>query len=469
MNELFRLSAVELIGKIRSGNVSVTEIASLTLTRFHELQHLNTLVNTNENAVMVQARHLDKLRQGGNILPLHGLPIVIKDNIDTKDFITTGGTPALAHNQPQNNANVVQELVDAGALLIAKANLDELAGGVTGNNAFSGAIHNPYNTEFTAGGSSGGTAAAISAHLIPVGLGTDTGGSVRIPASLCGICGFRPTVGRYASDGVIGMPRSRATIGTFARAVEDLALLDELVSKDPSHASVNLADLRFGLPRLPFFEDIDSGTEKLMHETIGLLRSAGVTIIEKDFPRAFELNDKISFPIALYEARVELEKYVAAMRVPIILEKLIDEMATPDIKQLMSTVLHDVARADEDYQHAVQVLRPQLFQAYDAYFDDDNLDAMIYPTTLTQAVPIGQDEHIEVNGKQIPTFQAYARNSDPGANARVPSLSMPIAMTDEGMPVGMSIDAKRGNDKRLLAVSTAVKTLLPAIPVPALL
>ena len=468
MHELLKLGSSELVKLIQTGEYSCRDAARAALDQLDEMQYLNSLINIDVDAVMSQARHLDSLLHSGKVLPLHGLPIVIKDNIDTKDFPTTAGTPALAKNQPQENAPAVQRLVDAGVLIIGKSNLDELAGGVTNNNAFFGPARNPYNSELSPGGSSGGTAAAVSSRIVSAGLGTDTGGSSRIPASLCGICGFRPSVGRYPSDGVIGMPRSRATVGLFAGSVNDIALLDEIISRDTEHNSADLSNLRVGVPRIPFFEGLDPATGSIIEEAIEHLCVAGITIIEKNFPKAFELNDKVSFPIALYEARADLEKYVSRLRPPISLESLIAEITTPGIKELMSTVLHDVSKANKDYQHAVKELRPELFRAYDRYFDDDKLDIMIYPTTLLPARPIGQDKNIELNGEQHATFHAYARNSDPGANARIPSLSLPAGLTNDGLPVGLSIDGKRGTDRKVLSISATIQGLIPSIPPPPL-
>ena len=468
MHEMLKLSAVELIEELKTGTPSVSEVAEIVLKRLDKMQYLNTVINIDTDAVMSQAQGLDKLLKNAEALPLYGLPIVIKDNIDTRDFLTTAGTPALANNRPQRNASAVQRLVEAGVLIIGKSNLDELAAGVTSNNAFYGPVRNPYNPELIAGGSSGGTGAAVSARIVPAGLGTDTGGSARVPASLCGVCGFRPSVGRYPGDGVIGMPRSRASIGLFARVVDDIALLDGIISRDSEHNSIDLSNLRVGVPRVPFFEGLDSVTDDIMQEALEHLRIAGITFIEKNFPKAFELNDKVSFPLALYEARVELEKYVSKLQSPISLERLIAEIASPGIKKLMSTVLHDVAKADRDYQHAVKELRPELFRRYDRYFDEDKLDIMIYPTTLLPARPIGQDEYVEVNGEQLATFHAYARNNDPGANARIPSLSLPAGMTKDGLPVGLSIDGPRGDDRRLLQIGMMIQKALPAIPSPPL-
>jgi len=467
MSNLLLPNATELLKEIQSGNVSSVEIARLALQRAQDFQSLNAVLHIDKDIVTARAKELDELFKKNELLPLHGLPIVIKDNIDTKDFLTTAGTPALALNQPPNNAPVVQRLLDAGVLIIGKSNLDELAGGITGNNPLFGPIRNPYSPELMAGGSSGGSAAAVSAGIVPIGIGTDTGGSARIPASLCGVCGFRPSVGRYSADGVIGIPRSRATIGIVAPTVENIALLDAVITLDSETEEFDLTGLRIGIPYDPFFKGLDSATEKLVHAAIADLRKSGVTIIEKNFSRVFELNDRITFPVALHDSRVELEKYLSDRHPTITLTSLIEQMATAGIRELMATMLTDVAAAEKAYRQAIGKFLPELLRAYDDYFNDDKLDAMIYPTTLAPARPIGQDDNIEIDGEEVPTFHAYARNCDPGANARIPSLSLPVGMTAEGLPVGMSIDGRRGSDRSLLGICAAISRLFPTIPSPA--
>lgn len=468
MHELLKLGAVELTKEIQTGALSSCKVAKAALDRLDQMRCLNTVVNIDPETVLAQARQLDKRFHDGDVLPLHGLPIVIKDNIDTKDFFTTAGTPTLAKNRPKENARAVQRLLEAGVLIIGKSNLDELAGGVTNNNAFFGPVRNPYNPELISGGSSGGTAVAVSARIVPTGLGTDTGGSSRIPASLCGVCGFRPSVGRYPGEGVIGMPVSRATIGTFARSVHDIALLDTFICQDNTDESFDPGKLRIGLPRIPFFEDIDLATAKVIEDAIECLGSAGLTIIEKDFANALELNDRVSFPVALYEARLELERYAARLEPTLTLEKLIKEIATPGVNRLMRTMLDDVGKARENYEHAVREYRPQLCRAYNHYFMEDDLDAMIYPTTLLPASPIGEDDYVELNGEKQSTFHCYARNCDPGANAGIPSLSIPAGITKDGLPVGLSIDGKRGDDRKVLDVGASLHNLIPSIPPPPL-
>ena len=173
---------------------------------------------------------------------LHGLPILIKANIATANVPTSAGTPALRDYRPASDAPVVARLFSAGAILLGKTNMHELAYGITSNNGAFGAVHNPYNPALIPGGSSGGNGAAIAARMCPAGLGTDTGGSVRIPAALCGIVGLRPTVGRYSGAGIVPLSRTMDTAGPMARSVEDLVLLDSVITGQ--NAPVQPAALR---------------------------------------------------------------------------------------------------------------------------------------------------------------------------------------------------------------------------------
>ena len=183
-----------------SGETTVREIAETLMARAETLSHLNIFISQDKAVIRAAADALDVAGAGG---PLYGVPFCVKDNTDTAAMATTGGTPAFKDWRPTANALVVQSLIDAGGLMIGKTNLHELAFGISCNNPTFGAVGNPYNPAMIPGGSSGGTAAAVVAGLARAGLGTDTGGSCRIPAALCGCVGFRPTLGRYSQTGII--------------------------------------------------------------------------------------------------------------------------------------------------------------------------------------------------------------------------------------------------------------------------
>lgn len=228
------LTASEALQLMSKGQLTSFEYVSAVLNRANHLKSLNAFISMqNADVLLTQAIVADVRRLFGFARPLEGLPIVIKDNYNTTFLKTTAGTPALFSNQPSTNAAAVQLLIDQGAIVIGKTNMHELAFGVTSNNAATGAVHNPYNASMIPGGSSGGTAAAIAARIVPFGLGTDTAGSIRIQASLSGTYGFHPRGGRYPTEGTVLISNTQDRVRTMARSVEDLLLLDQALATNP--------------------------------------------------------------------------------------------------------------------------------------------------------------------------------------------------------------------------------------------
>src|SRR6185437_6901159 len=215
----------------RNGEIAAEAYATALLDRCDAVAHLNAFIVQDRDAVLAASRDADRKRASGARLgALHGVPLAIKDNLDCVGYATTGGTPALRDNRPKRNAAVMQKLLDAGAIVLGKANMHEMAFGITSNNGAFGPARNPYDPARVPGGSSGGTGTAIGARLAPAGIGTDTGGSVRIPAAFCGIAGLRPSLGRWPIDGILPISPTRDTAGPMARTVTDLALLDAVVT-----------------------------------------------------------------------------------------------------------------------------------------------------------------------------------------------------------------------------------------------
>ncbi len=248
--DLLELTATNAVSLLRSGDLSAEKYAQALLDQCRKLRTLNAFIWQNEDQVLAAARAADTQRTTTRRGQLHGLPILIKDNIETASAPTTAGTPALRDHRPGSDAPVAAKLFSAGAILLGKTNMHELAVGITSNNAAFGAVHNPYDPALIPGGSSGGNGAAIAARMCAAGLGTDTGGSVRIPAALCGIVGLRPTVGRYAGKGIVPMSHTMDTAGPMARSVEDLALLDSVITgSDAVVQPVPLRGVRLGVPR----------------------------------------------------------------------------------------------------------------------------------------------------------------------------------------------------------------------------
>jgi len=249
VDNLLDLSATEVLGLFAKGDLSCEQYSTAVLEQCQRQKDLNAFIWLNEEHLLEAARRADKARRNKQTAPLLGLPVALKDSIDTANAPTTAGTPALRQHRPRADAPVAASLFSAGALLLGKTNMHELAFGITSNNTAFGAVHNPYDRTMIAGGSSGGTAAAIAGRLCPAGLGCDTGGSIRIPAALCGVAGLRTSWGRYPVRGVVPLSHTRDTIGPMARSVTDLLLLDSTITGDttPAHPAT-LKGLRLGVP-----------------------------------------------------------------------------------------------------------------------------------------------------------------------------------------------------------------------------
>ncbi|WP_256327432.1 indoleacetamide hydrolase [Variovorax sp. EL159] len=480
--EMSELTAVEALAAFERGALTSEAYVHALLARADALHSLNSWITLNAAGALKAARAVDAARARGNKLgPLAGLPLYIKDNIDTQGIRTTAGTPALKDSVPKKNAPVLEPLLRAGAIVLAKANLHELAFGSTSSNTAFGFVKNPYDTTRIPGGSSGGTASGIAARIAPAGLGTDTGASVRHPASFCGLVGLRPSVGnggaerRYPGEGIVPISRTRDTPGPMARTVADVVLLDAVVTGEPTHplTSAKLAGLRLGLPHAYFWENLDLEVEAVMNTAVRKLREAGVVFVEADLQGVPELNERVSMPVALYEFyRRDLTAYLKEEGLRLTLDEVIAQVQSPDVKGIF-----DIAKAmpKAAYDEAIQVHRPKLIALYKDYFAKHAVEGVLFPTCPIAPPPIDPafTGKVEINGVPQPggpaaLFQVLIRNVDPGSNAGIPGLAQPAGMTAGGLPVGLEIDGPLGSDRRLLAIGLAIEQLLGKPPAPRL-
>src|SRR5579863_1104503 len=263
---------------IHAGEISAEQLADALLARAATFADLNAFITLDPDRVREAARQADRRRAANTSLgPLHGVPLALKDNLDTADMPTTGGTPGLAKNRPKRNAVIVDKLFGAGAITFGKTNLHELAYGISNNNAAHGPARNPYAPDRIPGASSGGTGVAVAARIAPGGIGSDTGGSVRIPAALCGIVGLRPTTGRWSQAGIVPISHTRDTAGPMTRSVADCALLDGVITGGPTDVTpAQLKGLRIGVPRQHFWENLETELEKICQVALTRLADAGV-------------------------------------------------------------------------------------------------------------------------------------------------------------------------------------------------
>jgi Asp-tRNA(Asn)/Glu-tRNA(Gln) amidotransferase A subunit family amidase len=466
--DLSELTISEAVVALRRGDTSAEAYAEALLAKAAQGARLNAFIHHDPTQVRADARAADaaRARASSTLGALHGIPLALKDNLDTAAMPTTGGTPGLRGHRPARNGAVVQKLLDAGAIVFGKTNLHELAYGITNNNAAFGAARNPYDPARIPGASSGGVGVAVAARMAPGGIGSDTGGSIRIPAALCGIVGFRPTTGRWSQAGIVPISHTRDTAGPMTRSVADCELLDNVVTGSRASAPRYLRGLRLGVPRAHFWEPLDREVARLMEGVLATLKDAGAVLVEGDIRDVGRLDNEAGFPIALYETVADLDAYLVSHGSPMRYRELVAQCASPDVAGLLHSLHGEGAIPEAAYRHALTSLRPQLQAAYRDHFKRHDVVAVVFPTTPLPAALIGADETVDMNGARVPTFPTFIRNTSPGSVAGIPGISLAAAMTRAGLPLGLEIDGPEGSDAELLALARAVEAVLPKMPAP---
>ena len=499
-DEQLALTATQALAAYKAGSLTATAYVTNLINRAKSLSELNAMISIDEAGALAAAKQVDADRAAGKTLgALAGLPIVVKDNINTKGMKTTGGTSSLRNFQPKNNAPSVQKLLDAGAIILGKSNLHEWAFGITSTNFTLGIdpitkeasrpCKNPYDTTRIPGGSSGGTAVAVAARFAPVGLGTDTGGSTRVPASFCGIAGFRPSVGEGAGNGrrypdtandALPISTTRDTVGPMGRTVADLALLDAVITGGTVPTAKALKGLKIGIPAA-FWTDLDDGVKTVADAAKKKLADAGVVFVDADLTGIMALNDAISFPIALHEPVAAIPAYLSANSAPVTTVAQVQAgLASPDVVGAFGAIAGDVFAAA--YAAAMVPTtggRAQLQKLYKDYFAAQGVECVLFPTTLLAAPKI--DAATGSSSGKLPytvggvakqtardTFSTCIFHTDPCTNAGIPSLSIPAGLTAAGLPVGMEIDGPLGSDANLLAIGMAMEAVWGSVKAPAL-
>lgn len=446
----------ETLDALNTGRLTARSHVETVLEAARSHASLGAFITLDPDRLRAAAAASDARRASGHAGPLEGAALAVKDNIDTADLPTTGGTVAL-RGCASNDAPPLARLMDGGAMVAGKANLHELAFGITSNNAAFGPVRNPHDPASIAGGSSGGTAAAIAAGIVPAGLGTDTGGSVRIPAALCGIVGFRPTTGRYPKGGVVPLSSTRDTIGPMAHTVSDVALLDAIMAAEANDLTPpEASDLRLGVPRRVLWEGLEPEVATRCEQALTQLASAGVTLIETD-PRDLWADDAAaSFPIVLFETMRELPAYCAARGITF--DALLAGVASADVRGILESQTGDGAMPEAAYRAAMDLHRPAMQRHWAEWFAAQGLHGALFPTTPLRARAVGADDVVPLNGADLPTFATFIRNTDHGSVMGVPGISLPLQ--GDGLPVGLELDGLAGQDRRLLAIAACLERVL---------
>lgn len=460
--QLVEASITDLQAAMASGELTSAELVDRYLARIEAYDRqgpaLNAIIRINPLA-RERAVALDRERRAGQLRgPLHGIPILVKDNYNTDFMPTTGASVALADFVPSQNATQIDRLLEAGAIVLAKTNLHEFAYGITTVSSLTGQTRNPYDIRRVPGGSSGGTAAAVAASFGSIGLGSDTCGSIRIPAAFNNLIGLRPSKGLSSIFGVMPLSHTQDVAGPLARSAEDLAIvLDAVSGFDPEDdatalmqnrelprfrealGSTDLSSLRLG--RLgSLMESADSATRERIDEALAWFEAQGAEIVEVEIANASELISRSG--LIGHEFRIDLNQYLARFLSAevITLSDIVDGgLYHEAVRGPLGRSRASVANPDA-YAEAVAA-RAELRAAIESMLAEQDLDAIVYPPVADQPVRIGESQP--------------GNNCSLSANSGLPALSMPVGFSSAGLPVGMELLGSLLSDVRLLAIGHA--------------
>jgi aspartyl-tRNA(Asn)/glutamyl-tRNA(Gln) amidotransferase subunit A len=458
-------SIEEVASLFRKRRLSPIELTKLILARIEQLNpKLNAYITVTAELALAQAKKAEtelfapRGRKGHRDRgPLHGIPISLKDNIYTQDIRTTAGSRILAKFIPQHDAAIVTKLKEAGAVILGKNSMHEFAYGVTSNNPHFGPVHNPWDLSRIPGGSSGGSAAAVAAGLCYASIGSDTGGSIRIPASLCGVVGLKPTLGRVSVEGVIPLSPKLDCVGPLARTVHDAALLLEpilpRVKGEPSFRSSRTLSAKppkftLGVPKGFFFDVISEEVRLIFTDALHFLRAPKVRIKEVSLS-LLEETEYAGNQIAWAEAtHYHQQSGCFPSRSAEYGEDVRTRLALGT--QVPATT----------YLTALET-REKFIQQFHLALEDAGVDALAVPTTPITAPLIGQ-EAIHLGDKDYSTRALLLRPNRPANLAGVPAISIPCGFTPAGLPVGLQLIGAVADEHLLLQIAHTFERAHPS-------
>ncbi|HET8548810.1 MAG TPA: amidase [Bryobacteraceae bacterium] len=436
------MSTIAEMGQaLRAQHTTSVQLVSAALEKAHDCQpELNTFITFMDDQALERARVLDEEVARGRIRsPLHGIPVAVKDNLLTAGIRTTNGTRIFADYVPDRSAAAVQQLEAAGAVIIGKTNLHELAYGITSNNPHYGAVRNPHDRARVPGGSSGGSGAAVAAGIVPVALGSDTGGSIRIPASFCGCFGLKPSYGLVDRTGCMPLGLTLDHVGPLAATVQDAALTMQALCRLEPERGASAAPLRIGWPENGYFDAVDPDVAAAIEEAV---RALGATRIAVVVPELEALNS-VARAILLGEAAAIYGRYLQAT----------PELFGDDVRALLQ---QGTLLAATDYVNA-QRARRQFIREFRALFS--GIDVLVTPTTPNVAPLIGEDK-VSIAGREEDVRLASTRLVR-GINVLgFPAASLPCGMCPTGLPVGMQIIGPPGADAVVLRIAAAFERVI---------
>ena len=472
--KIFEMTMKQAIDALRKKEISASEMTQALINRIDDKEPAIRALNTvcRETAA-AQAAESDKRRQSGAVLSeFDGIPVIIKDNICTKGIKTTCSSKILESFVPPYDAHVIERFKARGMVILAKSNLDEFAMGSSTENSAFGASANPWDTARVPGGSSGGSAAAVAAGMAPFALGSDTGGSIRQPASYCGVVGLKPTYGAVSRYGLVAFASSLDQIGPFTRTVEDAAYaLNALAGHDrrdstsldiefPDYTQTigqDIKGMRIGLPKEYFAAGLESEVKDALDAAIGALESQGAVVEETSLP-SFDYALSVYYIISSAEATSNLSRYdgvkygyrakeydgIVDMYIQTRNEGFGDEVKR---RMMLGNYVLSSGYYDAYYLKALKV-RTLIKRDFDALFD--KYDCILSPTAPSTAF---------VAGAKSDPMQMYLNDiyTVPVNIAGLTAVSVPCALSSGGLPIGMQLIAKPLDEPTMLRVAHALE------------
>jgi len=477
----YELTIVQALQQMDSGELSSVELTKSCLKRIDDVEpELRAFITVDRDGALLQAEQADKQRAGGEVGRLCGVPLSIKDLLSTRGLKTTCGSKILANYIPPYDATVIENIKKEGGVILGKVAMDEFAMGSTSETCAFGIPRNPWKKGYVAGGSSGGSAVSVASYECPGSLGSDTGGSIRQPASLCGIVGMKPTYGRVSRYGLTAFASSLDQVGPLCRTVEDCALMMNVISgydkRDSTSVKQDVPDfsknlnsgvkgLKVGVPAEYFTDGLDSEVEAIVRSGIDILKKEGAEIVEVSLPHT-QYAVAAYYLIAPAEASSNLARYDGAlygyrdMQADSLLDMYRQTRSTgfgAEVKRriLIGTYALSSGYYDAYYKKASQV-RTLILDDFQKSFE--SCDVLISPITPTAAWKIGEnsDDPLSLYMSDILTLSANL--------AGLPGMSVPGGFTREGLPVGIQLQGPHFQEERILTAGSCLERCLDLPP-----
>ena len=461
--EVTEASITDLMAAMASGRVTAVQLVDAYLARIAAYDHagpaLNALIRLNPGARKTAAERDDERRHGRIRGPLHGIPVIIKDNYDTGDMPTSAGSLALANSQPAQDGFVVKKLRDAGAIILGKSNLHELAAGITSISSLGGQTRNPYDPARCPGGSSGGTGAAIAASFATVGWGSDTCGSIRIPSAYGSLFGLRPTQGLVSRSGIVPLSHTQDIGGPLARTATDLAIaLDVSVGYDAADSATQvlrdkpaprfeatldkraLRSARIGVFR-PYFTDTDAEIADTVRAAIAAMKAQGATVVDVAVAEFDTLVANTS--VLNMETKFDLANYLRSVPgAPVhSLREILDKGLFDRALEVRFRTVDTVVSLESEARTRALDRQLRLRLRMERIMDSLSLDALAYPTMRQKPVLVGEIQPGSTCGLS--------------AQSGLPAISIPAGFTADGLPVGLELLGRAFTDTRLVSLAYA--------------